>query len=95
VNVLDSILDGVREDLAERQRELPLAELTARAAGMPPARDPRPAFRSPGVSIIAEVKRKSPSRGALADIPDPASLAAEYQAGGNRPGPVTCQGEET
>ena len=71
MNVLDSILDGVREDLAERQRELPLAELTARAAGMPPARDPRPVFRSPGVSIIAEVKRKSPSRGALADIPDP------------------------
>ena len=82
MNVLDSILDGVREDLAERQREVPLAELSARVAGMPPARDPRPVFRSPGVSIITEVKRKSPSKGALADIPDPASLAAEYEAGG-------------
>jgi indole-3-glycerol phosphate synthase len=82
VSVLDSILDGVREDLAERQREVPLAELSARAAGMRPARDPRPVFRSPGVSIIAEVKRKSPSKGALADIPDPASLATEYEAGG-------------
>jgi indole-3-glycerol phosphate synthase len=82
VNVLDSILDGVREDLAQRQREVPLADLKARVAGMPPARDPLPAFRSTDVSIIAEVKRKSPSKGALADIPDPASLAAEYEAGG-------------
>ena len=82
VNVLDGILEGVRADLAQRQREVPLAELTARAADMPPALDPRPAFRSPGVSIIAEVKRKSPSKGALADIPDPASLAGEYELGG-------------
>ena len=50
------------EDLAKRQREIPLAELTARAAGMLPARDPRPVFRSPGVSVIAEVKRKIPSK---------------------------------
>ena len=32
--------------------------------------------------IIAEVKRASPSRGALADIPDPAALALSYEAGG-------------
>jgi indole-3-glycerol phosphate synthase len=82
VNVLDAILDGVREDLAQRQVEVSLAELQERVAGMPPALDPLPAFRSPGTSIIAEVKRRSPSKGALADIPDPASLAAEYAAGG-------------
>jgi indole-3-glycerol phosphate synthase len=49
---------------------------------MPPTRDPMPAFRSPEVSIIAEVKRKSPSKGELADIPDPAWLAARYADGG-------------
>lgn len=82
VTVLDGILEGVREDLARRQREVSLAELKARVADMPPALDPLPAFRSSTVSIIAEVKRKSPSKGALADIPDPASLAGEYALGG-------------
>ena len=39
---------------------------------------------TPGVSVIAEVKRRSPSKGDLADIPDPAELAGEYAAGGAR-----------
>ncbi|WP_320777413.1 indole-3-glycerol phosphate synthase TrpC [Streptomyces sp. CRN 30] len=82
MSVLDGILAGVREDLDQRRRETPLAELRSRAGDMPPALDPLPAFRAPGVSVIAEVKRKSPSKGALADIPDPASLAARYATGG-------------
>jgi indole-3-glycerol phosphate synthase len=41
-----------------------------------------PRFRAPGTSVIAEVKRRSPSKGALADIPDPAELAAAYERGG-------------
>ncbi|WP_156094446.1 indole-3-glycerol phosphate synthase TrpC [Lentzea aerocolonigenes] len=82
MTVLDGILAGVREDLAGRQSELPLAEVKARAADAPPALDPLPAFRAPGVSIIAEVKRKSPSKGELATIADPAALAADYAAGG-------------
>ena len=80
--VLDGILEGVREDLAQRQREVPLDALRALVGETPPALDPLPGFGAPGVSIIAEVKRKSPSKGALADIPDPAKLAAEYAAGG-------------
>jgi indole-3-glycerol phosphate synthase len=82
VSVLDGILIGVREDLEERKRETPLAELRSRVADMAPALDPVPAFGLPGVSIIAEVKRKSPSKGELADIPDPALLATQYAAGG-------------
>ena len=82
VSVLDEILDGVRADLAERQRQVSLDELKAKAERQPPARDPMPALRAPGVSVIAEVKRSSPSKGDLAEISDPASLARDYEAGG-------------
>lgn len=82
VSVLDEILDGVRADLAERQQRVSLDELKAAAERQPPAKDPMPLLRAPGVSVIAEVKRASPSKGALAEIADPAALAREYEAGG-------------
>jgi indole-3-glycerol phosphate synthase len=82
MSVLDDIVAGVREDLAGRQAQLPEAELRALVADAEPARDPLPAFRSPGLSVIAEVKRRSPSKGDLAEIPDPAELARAYAAGG-------------
>lgn len=82
MSVLDDIVAGVREDLAERQERVSEAHLSARVTEAPPALDPMPAFRSPGLSVIAEVKRRSPSKGDLADIPDPAALARAYAAGG-------------
>jgi indole-3-glycerol phosphate synthase len=80
--VLDGILEGVREDLLTRQSQVPLAALKGRVADAPAPLNPLPAFSAPGVSIIAEVKRKSPSKGELADIPDPAVLASRYAEGG-------------
>ena len=82
MGVLDEIVAGVRVDLAERQARRSLDELAATVAGLPPTRDPMPAFRAQGLAVITEVKRSSPSKGALADIPDPAALAAQYAAGG-------------
>lgn len=82
MSVLDEIVDGVRADLARRETEVPLADLRAALADVDPPRDPMPHLRAPGSSVIAEVKRRSPSKGDLADIPDPAALAAEYAAGG-------------
>ena len=84
VNVLDEIVAGVREDLAVRSAAVPLREVKAAAADAPPARDAIVALWEPGVAVIAEVKRRSPSSGSLAEIADPADLAAEYAAGGAR-----------
>ncbi len=82
VSVLDEILDGVRADLAERQQQVPLDDLKRLAERQPAALDPRPALTAAGVSVIAEVKRSSPSKGVLAEIADPAALARDYEAGG-------------
>lgn len=82
MTVLDEILAGVRVDLAERQAAVGLDELKQLAMRQGPALDPMPHYRSEGVSVIAEVKRASPSRGRLAEISDPAALAADYEAGG-------------
>lgn len=80
--VLDEIVAGVREDLAHRQARVPESDLRAALADVAAPLDPMPHFRGAGSSVIAEVKRKSPSKGELADIPDPAALAREYAAGG-------------
>jgi len=82
MSVLDDIVAGVREDLAERRATTPLVDLRAALADAPAPLDPMPHFRAPGSSVIAEVKRRSPSKGDLADIPDPAALAKLYAAGG-------------
>jgi indole-3-glycerol phosphate synthase len=81
--VLDEIIDGVREDLAIRTALVPLDELKSRAQRVAPAYDAYAALRGgKGIKVIAEVKRSSPSKGALAIIADPAGLAADYAAGG-------------
>lgn len=82
MSVLDDIVAGVREDLAVRRSSVSEAELHDLMAALPAPHDPMPAFGSEGLSVIAEVKRRSPSKGALADIPDPAVLATAYAAGG-------------
>ena len=82
MSVLDEILDGVRDDLAERQQAVSLDALKEMAAHAPSSRNAIGALRGQGVAVIAEVKRCSPSKGALAAIADPAALAADYEAGG-------------
>jgi len=82
VSVLDDILADVIADLAVRQERTSLDELKSRAAGRPDCRNPLPLLRADGVAVIAEVKRSSPSKGALAAIADPAALAGDYETGG-------------
>jgi indole-3-glycerol phosphate synthase len=82
MSVLDDIVAGVREDLERRRAVTAEADLRARLLEVPPPRDPMPALARPGSSVIAEVKRRSPSKGDLAEIADPASLASAYERGG-------------
>ena len=82
VSVLDDIIAGVRLDVAARMEQVSLDELKERAGHVAPARDVAAILSDEDVSVIAEVKRASPSRGALADIADPAALALEYELGG-------------
>ncbi|MEU0558544.1 indole-3-glycerol phosphate synthase TrpC [Dactylosporangium maewongense] len=90
--MLDEILAGVREDLAIREAQKPLDEIKAAAAQAAPPIDAYAKLRAPGVGVIAEVKRASPSKGQLAEIPDPAELAKEYAAGGARAVSVLTEG---
>ncbi len=83
MTVLDDLVAGARADLAEREAARPLDVVKEQAARVPPARDALAALHRPGqVAVIAEVKRSSPSKGALAAIADPAGLAADYEQGG-------------
>lgn len=83
MTVLDDIIAGVREDLHERQASTELAELQRMAQQRPSALATDSALRDgDAVKVIAEVKRSSPSKGALAAIADPAALAQDYEAGG-------------
>ena len=78
MSVLDSIIEGVREDLAARR--MPLSKLHEALVAAPAPIHPN--FPMDAMSVIAEVKRKSPSKGDLAQIPEPAKLASQYQEAG-------------
>ncbi|NIJ11152.1 indole-3-glycerol phosphate synthase [Saccharomonospora amisosensis] len=84
MSVLEDIIADIRADLAEREAALPFDELKRRAAAAQPPRDVMAALRESGIGVIAEVKRRSPSKGDLAPIPDPAALARDYEDAGAR-----------
>ncbi|WP_167139677.1 indole-3-glycerol phosphate synthase TrpC [Diaminobutyricimonas sp. TR449] len=81
--MLSDLVAGSVADANERRSTRPLADVEAAALTRPAALDVLAALApAERVKIIAEVKRASPSRGPLADIPDPAALAVSYETGG-------------
>jgi indole-3-glycerol phosphate synthase len=80
VSVLDSIIEGVREDLAARRGSM--AALHERIDAQASALDAHSFLSRAEMNVIAEVKRSSPSKGNLAPITDPAALAEKYQEAG-------------
>ena len=80
MSVLDSIIEGVREDLAKRRRSL--GELHEEMSQAAAPLDAHSGLKGDVMKVIAEVKRSSPSKGSLSTITDPAALAEQYQSAG-------------
>lgn len=80
MSVLDLIIEGVREDLAKRR--ISMAQIREQIDQVDPTLAAVDFLPRDRLAIIAEVKRSSPSKGALAPIADPASLAQQYQSSG-------------
>lgn len=81
--MLTELTAGALADSSERRAARPLSVVEAAALARPAAIDALAALApAERVKIIAEIKRSSPSRGALAEITDPASLAVSYETGG-------------
>jgi indole-3-glycerol phosphate synthase len=80
--ILDEILENKRREVAERIKKEPIERVAQRASLAPKARDFAGALRKPGVSIIAEIKRHSPAKGALRLDMDAPTMAATYAEAG-------------
>lgn len=78
MNILDRIVESKRKELEVAKRRLPLSELKHALSSRPP-RDFKSALLKRKCAVIAEVKRKSPSKGPFREVPDPSSVAAEYE----------------
>ena len=84
MSVLSRIVDSTREDVRRRRREVPLATLEEQLASRRVV-DDRPfseALSGPGVSIIAEHKRRSPSAGTIRDGATVEEIVSAYERGG-------------
>ena len=81
-NHLDAILARTAADLAGRKSTTAVADLEAAATSRPAPLSLRAALAGPDMSVIAEIKRASPSRGAFRCRVDPATVANDYIAGG-------------
>jgi indole-3-glycerol phosphate synthase len=82
VNVLERIVAGTREDVRRRRAEVPLSALESALAGRGDDRPFSEALTLPGVSVIAEHKRRSPSAGEIRAGASVADVVLAYERGG-------------
>ncbi len=82
MNVLERIIAGTREDVRKRRKSTPLAELERALARRGDDRPFSEALTMPGVSVIAEHKRRSPSAGTIREGATVADVVGAYERGG-------------
>jgi indole-3-glycerol phosphate synthase len=82
VNVLEKIVAGTREDVRRRRAAVPLSELETALAGRGDDRPFSEALTLPGVAVIAEHKRRSPSAGTIREGATVAEVVLAYERGG-------------
>ena len=81
---LDTILERTRVRVELTRRERPFEELDRETRNAGPTRDLAGAIRAEGMSLVAEIKRRSPSKGVIQASVDPAEVADAYERGGAR-----------
>jgi indole-3-glycerol phosphate synthase len=82
VSVLDRIVEATRQDLDQRRRERPQAELERELAARTDDRPFSEALARPGISLIAEHKRSSPSAGSMREGATVTDVVCAYERGG-------------
>lgn len=84
MNILDKIMDYKKEELVHFKHKMPLAELKKRVRDLPNTQSLASALKNPraAYAIIAECKRKSPSKGILRNDYHPVRIARDYEENG-------------
>jgi len=82
LSVLDRIVEATRDEVERRREIVPLSQLEAALGDRPESRPFQEALTRPGISVIAEHKRRSPSAGVLREGAEPAEVVQAYERGG-------------
>lgn len=91
MDILEELSALRRADAEEAAKTVPYGALERRIAEMPAPRDFRAAFAGPGIHVIAELKKASPSEGLIRPDFDPAAIAKAYAANGAAAMSVLCE----
>jgi indole-3-glycerol phosphate synthase len=82
MGMIEELVDAARAGAVRRRSEVPLEELMERLESRPEQRPFREALTRPGLSLVAEFKRRSPSAGEIREGATPGEIARAYEEGG-------------